>query len=111
VGRSFVRRLFLDDERATPEGYERVYTAGWCIHKLQTERWDVVSLDHDLGDAKNGTGYDVLCWIERETFTNPNYFPPKIFIHSANPSAVQKMELGAKCIQQIIQNKVDAFLS
>jgi hypothetical protein len=42
------------------------------------------SLDHDLGDDSNGTGYNVACYIEEAAYTG-QLRPQEIYIHSANP--------------------------
>lgn len=63
-------RVYLDDERVTPEGWRRTYTAEETIELLKAERVDVLSLDHDLneshyaGDYSDGrTGHAVLLWL------------------------------------------------
>jgi len=58
-----------------------------------------VSLDHDLGDDERGTGNDVILWIEEQVYTN-SFVPPKIYVHSANSSAKQKMLLGINSIER-----------
>ena len=94
-------RLFLDDERPTPEGWKRAYTAKDCIFNLQYMYVEELSLDHDLGAEENGTGYDVVLWIEEQVFTNPFYNPPKqIYVHSSNSSARQKMLAGIERINR-----------
>lgn len=94
-------RIYLDDERKTPTGWERMYTAWDVIKALRTGQVTEISLDHDLGDdEKYGTGYDVLCWIEEQVFVN-KITPPKINIHSANTSAVSKMKKARSCIKKI----------
>lgn len=86
-------KVYLDDERETPEGWVRVYWPKEAIDLLCTEKVDVISLDHDLGDDEKGTGYDVVLWIEEAVITT-GFVPPKITVHSANSSARVKMELG-----------------
>ena len=97
-------KLYLDDERATPNGYTRCYTPKDVILYLVNNRnIDEVSLDHDLGsDEFIGTGYDVLLWIEERVFTE-GYIPPKIKVHSANVSARYKMELAIKRIEKFLK--------
>jgi len=67
---SLALRVFLDDERATPEGWVRTYWPDEVIDLLETNAVAEVSLDHDLGNEQRGTGYDVvdrrecrLAWI------------------------------------------------
>lgn len=83
-------RVWLDDERLAPKGWERCYWPADVIALLASGVVAEVSLDHDLGDDSHGTGYDVLLWIEREVITN-NFKPPIIHIHTANPTAYLRM--------------------
>lgn len=81
----------IDDVR-TIRGAEiaRNYREG--IECLRKDSWDVLYIDHDLGDFQNGreyTGYDILCWLEE----HPKYVPKKIIVITANPSARVKMDL------------------
>ena len=93
-------KVYLDDERTTPDGWLRVYWPAEAIELLKTGKVLEISLDHDLGDDEIGTGYDVVLWIEEAVITN-NFKPPIINVHSANSSAREKMELG---IQSIIKH-------
>ena len=90
-------KLYLDDERETPEGWTRVYWPDEAIEYLKQGNVKEISLDHDLGDDRRGTGYEVLLWIEEQVITN-NFKPPKIRIHTANSSAREKMEAGVRTI-------------
>jgi hypothetical protein len=72
-------KIYLDDIRTEPEGWVRVKTAQETIELLKSNKVTELSLDHDLGDDKNGTGYDVILWIEQEVYQN-NYIPPIIKI-------------------------------
>ena len=51
-------------------------------------------------DDERGTGYDVVLWIE-EAVALRGFVPPKITVHSANPSARDKMLAGIRAIEQI----------
>ena len=92
-------RVFLDDERATPEGWVRVCWPNEAIDLLRTNAVAEISLDHDLGDDQRGTGYDVVLWIE-ETVALHGFKPPKMSVHSANSSVRQKMEAGIRAIEK-----------
>lgn len=94
-------RVFLDDERQTPDGWTRVYWPDEAIALLQTGKVTEISLDHDLGDDERGTGYDVLEWIEAEVVLNA-FKPPKIKIHSANPPARARMSAAVRSIESHI---------
>lgn len=92
-------KVYLDDERDTPEGWVRVYWPEEAIALLASNKVAEISLDHDLGDDER-TGYDVILWIEQEVFEQ-GFNPPKISVHSANSSARVKMELGIESIRRM----------
>ena len=91
-------RIYLDDTREAPAGWIRTYWPDETIRLLKTGNAKELSLDHDLGDDKRGTGYDVILWIEEQVIVN-NFNPPKIYVHSANSSAKKKMLQGIKSIE------------
>lgn len=94
-------KVFLDDERNTPDGWFRVYTPDQAIALLESDLVTHISLDHDLGDDNlTGTGYDVILWME-EMVVSGTFKPPRILIHTANPSARQKMEAGRTQIRKL----------
>src|SRR5690348_3907144 len=97
-------RVFLDDERATPSGWERAYWPDEAIELLKTGRVSEISLDHDLGDDDRGTGYDVVAWIEEAVATS-DFLPPRILVHSANPAARARMEAGIQAILRIVDRR------
>ena len=97
-------RIYLDDERATPDGWTRVFWPNEAIDLLQAGGVTEISLDHDLGDDERGTGYDVLLWIE-EAVAVREFTPPLMRVHSANPSARQKMELAIKSIHAQVRKR------
>ena len=91
-------RVFLDDERTTPDGWVRAYWPSEVIALLETGKVEDLSLDHDLGDDERGTGYDVVVWIE-EAVVMRGFKPPKMAVHSANSSAREKMLAGIRSIE------------
>lgn len=95
-------KLYLDDERPTPDGWTRVYWPDEAIQLLDSDGVTEISLDHDLGDDEKGTGYDVVVWIEEAVVTR-GFKPPIIKVHSANSSAREKMELGIESIKRFIK--------
>lgn len=95
-------RIYLDDERVTPDGWVRAYWPDEVVYLLEKGGVTHVSLDHDLGDDKRGTGYDVILWIEEAVATR-GFIPPIISIHSANSSAREKMLAGVKAIEALYQ--------
>lgn len=93
-------KVYLDDERKTPEGFVRVYWPDEAIKLLETGEVELISLDHDLGDDERGTGYDVLLWIEEQVYLN-GFKAPEIIVHSSNSSARRKMELAIANIKKV----------
>ena len=93
-------KIYLDDERPTPEGWHRVYWPEEAIKLMAAGVVTEISLDHDLGDDARGTGYDVILWIE-EAVALRGFIPPKIWVHSANSSATQKMRAGIESIERM----------
>jgi hypothetical protein len=93
-------RVYLDDERPTPDGWVRVYWPEQAIALLKTGGVEELSLDHDLGDDQRGTGYDVVLWIE-EAVAVRCFKPPKMFVHSANAPAREKMLAGIRSIENL----------
>ncbi len=99
-------KLYLDDERIPPEEWIHVRWPEEAIEILKTGKVTELSLDQDLGDDSHGTGYDVILWIEKEVVTE-GFVPPKITVHSANPSARQKMEAGISSIKRLHAPNLD----
>lgn len=87
-----MKTLLIDDIRTLKaDRIARTYDEG--IAALEEEQWDILLLDHDLGcfdaNGREYTGYDILCWLEENT-----YFLPTcgIRIVSANPVGRQRMQ-------------------
>jgi hypothetical protein len=85
-------KLWIDDIRPAPEGYEWCSTVNIAIAAI--EMWEdlpgsieLIDMDHDAGDfACDGGDYiRLLDWLEE---TGRNY---PIRIHSANPVGVENM--------------------
>lgn len=78
-------RIWLNDGRAMPPEFDRhVKTADEAIVFLESGTVTLISLDYDLGDSKNGTGYDVACFIEHGAYSRL-LAPIEVLLHSANP--------------------------
>ena len=97
-------RVYLDDERVTPDGWIRVYWPEEAIALLESGQVEEISLDHDLGDDEHGTGYDVVLWVE-EAVALRGFKPPRMFVHSANSSAKEKMLSGIEAIQALFRGR------
>ncbi len=93
--------LWLDDERSAPAGWTWVRTAHEAIG-LSAGGVLEISLDHDLGDDQaNGTGYDVVCWIETAVATR-GFAPPRIRVHSRNVVGRRRMEQSIAAIEKLV---------
>jgi hypothetical protein len=85
------RTLLIDDER-TLEVSKIARTFEEGMAQLRRNIWDILYLDHDLGDVDPGkTGYDILCWLEdpRNSYNRPR----QIVLVTANPVGRQKMQV------------------
>ena len=102
-------KVYLDDERHTPNGWVRVFWPDETIELLKTGNVNELSLDHDLGDDQRGTGYDVVLWIEEQVALH-GFVPPTIAVHSANVSARAKMESGIRAIESLANKRRETGL-
>ena len=101
-----MRILILDDDSGRHKVFNRklighavdnVFEAHEAIDLLKGDKYDIVFLDHDLGNKSMvasgpGTGYEVAQWLR----DNPDKQPNQVVIHSFNP-------VGAKNIKAILQ--------
>lgn len=99
--------------RGRPEsdalGWTWIRIAADAISLLSTVDVEEISLDHDLGDtAVVGNGNEVLVWLEEAVFTNDDYWPPAIHVHSANQAARQRMDTGLESILRRLAERPDA---
>jgi hypothetical protein len=103
-------KVYLDDTRKAPFGWELVKTADEAVEKLKTGKVEAIALDHDLAEEhydpenwafldaygytehmdrskyKEKTGYHVVQWMVAN-----NTFPPEIVVHTLNPVGRQDM--------------------
>jgi len=88
-------KLYVDDERTAPEGWDRAYNVFEAIFKMSLLNYKEVSLDHDLasflGPYKELTGLDIVHWLVQRKHDG-NYVPPIIKVHSANPVGHENMQ-------------------
>jgi hypothetical protein len=93
-------KIWLDDERPMPPGFDyHARTAREAIELLMAGGVTVISLDHDLGDEQNGTGYDVACYIEQGAYGGSLPYI-EATIHSANPVGRARMEQAVERAKQ-----------
>ena len=90
-------KVYLDDDRVTPEGYHRTFTVEDTIDFIRANEGniEIVSLDNDLGLGLR-EGYEVMNWIEEQAFNNTLQPIPHLFIHSGNSVAVDRMMMARK---------------
>jgi len=85
--------LLIDDERTFDDATCIARNATDGIYELEHNGvWDKLYLDHDLGE--DGTGYDVICWLEE----NPSFMPKEVVCVSANPPGRDRINVVIKKI-------------
>jgi hypothetical protein len=97
-------KVWLDDQRAAPEGWVHVRTPEDAIDLLRGGSVEELSLDHDLAlDVGPGerTGYDVLLWLEAEVASGRARPPAVMSVHSGNVGAVKRMEQAIESIRRL----------
>jgi hypothetical protein len=111
-------KLWIDDVRPTPEGWDRAYTAPEAIAMLQSRQYTCVSFDHDLGYCEhcshmqtmcshNGNGYEVACWLEEQVATDDTFPIPEVMTaHSDNGPGRKRIELAIDSIKRIGARRV-----
>jgi hypothetical protein len=92
-------KIYLDDKRVTPDGWERVYTVPHLKEVYTSNRNTVthISLDNDLG-SHTPEGYTFMDWLEEEMYHNPHLPLPEITVHSSNSPRKAYMEQAYKTI-------------
>jgi hypothetical protein len=73
-----VNRLWVDDERDPPEGWTWARSEREARALLQDRRWDVMSLDHDLGGLSDTRS------LVRMMCEQPELWPAEVLVHSQN---------------------------
>lgn len=94
-------KLWLDDERPMPEGFDfHAKTAKEAIRCLETGNVTEISLDHDLGlEEPNSTGYFVAQYIEVAAH-NGWIGRLKWDVHSANPAGRKNIEAAMRSAER-----------
>lgn len=83
-------KLFIDDIR-DPVTDDFVVVRSYSESLVYLRAFgcpEFISFDHDLGDAKENTGFDVVKWmVERDLNNNGEFIPDNFeyYVHSANP--------------------------
>lgn len=90
-----MKKLYVDDERSCPSGWDLARSYAEAIEKLSSIEYIDLSLDHDIASYENGrekTGYDIALWLANRKMTTGEYVPPNITCHSANPVGRARIE-------------------
>ena len=94
--------LWVDDLRPIPNNYIGNYeiriakSYDEAVSELHRFRYDVICLDHDLGDGP--TGYDLCKYIIAK-----NIYCPEYRIHTSNP-------VGRKNMTELLQRYTNAII-
>lgn len=88
-------KILLIDDRRFLEGARIARNFADGIAALQEEKFDILYLDHDLGDfsgpeGRELTGYTVACWLE----ANPEHLPDKLLLVSDNTVGQGRIRLA-----------------
>ncbi|MCX6745197.1 MAG: hypothetical protein NTX82_06785 [Candidatus Parcubacteria bacterium] len=87
-----MRMLLIDDVRSYANMSKIARTFEQGIEALKEGNWDVLYLDHDLGQPEPKNGYQILCWLEEHL----EFLPKQIVLVTSNPVGRQKMEMVLK---------------
>lgn len=88
--------LLIDDQRNLPvDRVARTYQEG--IAARAEQYWELLLLDHDLGDysgpdGRELTGYDIVCWLEQ----NPQHLPNRAETVTNNPTGRRRIEFALR---------------
>jgi hypothetical protein len=100
-------KIYMDDLRSTPEGWDRTYSVKETIEALKTRKVSHLSLDNDLGSLDPNTeGFNVLNWLEEEVYFDQSFPIPIITIHSSNASRASMMRIVAEKLERIRQSQL-----
>lgn len=90
----YPKRLYLDDLRPTPEGFERAYDFEEFVKYIsQNGLPDFISFDHDLGEGK--TGLDCAKFLVEYCLDNQIH-KINFQVHSQNPVGKENIEFLLK---------------
>ena len=94
--------LWLDDLRPMPVGFDLwAKTAEEAVKMIKENDITFISFDHDLGNDKALTGYDVACFIENRAVRGIK--PPDWAIQSSNPVGANKIRMAMESAHSYYQ--------
>ena len=89
-------KLWVDDIRLAPDNtWDCARSFHEAIVKLETNNYETVSLDHDLGSFygnREMSGYDIMSWLVARKVDGTQHVPVNVFVHSANPVGVANIQ-------------------
>lgn len=88
-----MNKLWIDDEKPAPDGWSVAKSYHEAIGMITQYDWDLIAIDHDLGEEGSPTGYDILCHMEAGALPRPK----QIVVISWNT-------VGAKRMLKAIEN-------
>ena len=99
-------KVYLDDTRDAPEGFERTHTVQETLDLLETRHVKELSVDNDLGIGFQ-EGHIVLDVLENWVHFDPTFPVPIITIHSANAARVPYMKQTAAKLELTRQQQME----
>lgn len=99
-------KIWLDDERPAPDGWEWVRTQDGFKEILEDPnvRIEEISFDHDLGmsdDEEEMSGYTCVRWLELHLRSDAGYPIPRMSVHSMNPVGRKNIEFVIRRIEKM----------
>ena len=88
-----MKTLLIDDRRTLSLANATARSFKTGVNKLKRQKWDLLLLDHDLGEFEK-TGYDVMVWLK----DNKEFQPKMILCISNNPPGRDRINLMIKDI-------------
>lgn len=86
-----MKTLLIDDMRnILADRVCRTFEEG--LEAIKEGGWGILYLDHDLGDAQDRSGYDIIRYIEE----NQELRPDVVIIVSSNPVGVKNIQAALK---------------
>ena len=96
------KKLWVDDLCPAPPGWIWAKNARQAIARLYGGGIAELSLDHDLGDRTEATGYVVAAWLEAQAAAGRwAVVPQTIRTHSANPPGAANIAAAAAAIERM----------
>lgn len=99
--------LWIDDEKPAPAGWAVAKSFDAAVALLRQFSYDLVAIDHDLGDDDSPTGYDILCMMEAGDLPRPR----AISVISWNATGAKRMLAAIEHMPDVVNLGWDLELS